>query len=224
MKSEAILRRYEIFVSCKQTVDSGTSTRDSEIAEQLEMALEQRGIQTFRADSALQQLGRADYSRAITEALEQASILVVVGTTREHVSSEWVRFEWDTFLNEVRSRRKQGLLVSVLEGMSIDQLPIELRQWQSFDVSGDMFVRPCEFIEKALAGLRSQVAIEEGKRLAESGSRTVEKFDRLSRVMAESRVTELEIFRDNFGGRLGSDYVARLDEHIAKLRELLREP
>ena len=70
MPSESDRQPYDAFLSCKHSAPAGGRTRDSEIAEALEAALVQRGVRTFRADTALQQLGRADYSRAIAEALE----------------------------------------------------------------------------------------------------------------------------------------------------------
>lgn len=221
MPSESDRQPYDAFLSCKHSAPTGGRTRDSEIAEALEAALVQRGVRTFRADTALQQLGRADYSRAIAEALEAASVLVVVGTSADFVNSEWIRYEWDTFLNEIRSHRKRGILVTVLEGMGVPQLPIELRQWQSFDLAAGGFDRPCEFIEKALTGLRSRLALERSERFVESGSRTVEQVDRLSRAMARSRITELEITRRLFGRTLDPDDIRRLEEHIDEIRRLV---
>lgn len=223
MQTDPLRQPYEVFVSCKQTGSTGARTRDSRIAEHLEHALETRGIPTFRADSALQQLGRPDYSKAIGEALEQARVLVVVGTSAENVASEWVRYEWDTFLNEVRSQRKRGQLVTVLESMSISQLPIELRQWQSFEVEDDKLGRPCDFVSNAIAQLRSKVALERSERLVETGGRAVEKVDRLGRAMAESRLTELEIFRRFGGFMLSESDLGRIDAHIEEIRRLLED-
>jgi hypothetical protein len=162
MPPSAPIPDFDVFLSCKQTGPDGRPTRDSAIARHLETELEKRGIRCFRAESAIQTLGRADYSRAIMETLDRVPVVVVVGTTPENVRSSWVRFEWETFLNEVRSGRKlDGVLISVVEGISISDLPLELRQWQCFvfdhrDASG-----PCDFLARALGNRRPQEGLVE---------------------------------------------------------------
>jgi hypothetical protein len=213
---------YDVFLSCKQTGPDGKPTRDSEIAKRLETELEPRGIRCFRADSALQSLARADYSRAIMETLDRVPMLVVVATSAEHVRSEWVRAEWETFLNEFRSGRKQGgVLVSVVEGLSIGDLPIELRQFQCFRFNEDIAGLPCDFLEKALTNWRSQESLKATERLVQSGQESIRQMDSLRRAMAESRITELEITAGLFAPMLGPDYTARLAKHIADLKRSL---
>jgi hypothetical protein len=213
---------YDVFLSCKQTGPDGKPTRDSAIAQRLESELESRGVRCFRADSALRSLARADYSRAIMETLDRVPMLVVVATSAEYVRSEWVRAEWETFLNELRSGRKHGgVLVSVLEGLSIGDLPIELRQFQCFRLTEESLGIPCDFIEKALMNWRSQESLKAAERLVHSGQESMRQMDSLRRAMAESRITELEITAAQFGPLLGPDYTDRLKKHIADLKRSL---
>ncbi|MFN0182133.1 MAG: TIR domain-containing protein [Gemmatimonadales bacterium] len=51
-------------------------------------------------------LANSNFSRAIDDALEQATRLVVVGTKLEHLTKGWVEWEWRTFHNLINSGRK----------------------------------------------------------------------------------------------------------------------
>jgi len=56
--------------------------------------------------------------------------LIVVLSSAENVRAGWVESEWGAFVNEKRSGRKQGNVVSVLFGeVSIEELPLALRQY-----------------------------------------------------------------------------------------------
>ena len=60
----------------------------------------------------------------------------MVGTKPEYVISEWVHAEWETFLSAIFGKRKKnGEIYTYLEGMTVDQLPLELYNRQSFDSS-----------------------------------------------------------------------------------------
>ena len=60
----------------------------------------------------------------------------MVGTKPEYVLSEWVHAEWETFLSAIFGKRKKnGEIYTYLEGMTVDQLPLELYNRQSFDSS-----------------------------------------------------------------------------------------
>jgi hypothetical protein len=124
---------YEVFISFKNTDENGM-TDDYHLALNLFDALVGRGIETFFAPLSLRMNGRDKFSSAIDDALDQAKVLVVVGTTKENIESRWVRYEWESFLTDHRSGLKpSGQLFTLLRGVNTNELPRALRQHQSFD-------------------------------------------------------------------------------------------
>jgi hypothetical protein len=61
------------------------------------------------------------------------------------------------------------------------------------------------------------------KSLVDQGQATVSRLNRISELMAESRLLELEITESNFGGVFSSDQQKRLKAHILELRKLTKQ-
>ena len=122
----------QVFISYKNT-DNGVLTRDAEMARELYDALTAVGVSCFFATESLRELGQDDYAKAIDSELDSCSVLVVVATTAEHIESQWVRYEWYGFHNDLLSGRKRGKLFTYVDGMSPGELPRALRQYQSFE-------------------------------------------------------------------------------------------
>jgi hypothetical protein len=114
---------FELFISFRDP--------DLGIARSVAADLRQRGFQVFMSAESLKSLGAADYFRAINEALEQSAVLVVVGTRPDRFDSGWVRYEWQSFLAEKHSGRKDfGRVFTFSGGVRVDELPYALRQVQ----------------------------------------------------------------------------------------------
>ncbi|MBR2740229.1 MAG: toll/interleukin-1 receptor domain-containing protein [Oscillospiraceae bacterium] len=122
----------QVFISYKNT-DNGVLTRDAEMARELYDALTAVGVSCFFATESLRELGQDDYAKAIDSELDSCSVLVVVATTAEHIESQWVRYEWYGFHNDLLSGRKRGKLFTYVDGLSPNDLPRALRQYQSFE-------------------------------------------------------------------------------------------
>ena len=58
--------------------------------------------------------------------------------------------------------------------------------------------------------------------LAERGGEAVDRLDRLSELMAESRLLELEITQGGFGSAFTAEQRERMQAHIDELRELTK--
>ena len=56
--------------------------------------------------------------------------MIVVGTEKDFMESEWVRAEWETFIGEIRGGRKAGRIFTYTEGMQVTDLPLPLRKFQ----------------------------------------------------------------------------------------------
>lgn len=120
-----------VFISFKFTRD-GVETHDRRVATELHDALASHGVNVFFAPISLAQIGESDYSRQIDIALDRADTLVVVGTSLENIDSEWVRYEWQSFLNDIRSGSKpDGRLFTLTRGINPNGLPRSLRQHQN---------------------------------------------------------------------------------------------
>ena len=122
---------YKVFISFKRNaLDGSGKTRDYELAADLHRTLKAKGIETFFSEK---DLSTADFRDEIDEALDEAQILVAVGTSREHLESRNVKYEWRAFYEDVLNGYKaNGQIYTYLEGMDQKQLPLALRQKQSF--------------------------------------------------------------------------------------------
>jgi hypothetical protein len=73
------------------------------LAQQVFVALQRAGHQVFFSQETLHQ---ANFADAIDTALSAAKSLVVVGTETEHFFKPWVRYEWQSFHNDIMGGRK----------------------------------------------------------------------------------------------------------------------
>lgn len=122
----------EVFISFKNSYQ-GQPTRDSLMAESLYKKLKAEGVNVFFSNNTLSETGVSEFKNAIDAALADAKILVLVGTNKEHITSKWVQYEWNTFMQEILSDRKHdGKIFTYLEDMPVSDLPISLRSLQSF--------------------------------------------------------------------------------------------
>ena len=116
---------YDVFISCK--------SEDYPIAERLYRYLKDNGFYVFLSSMELRRLKESEYMDAISDALDSTYHLIVLGSSRENIMSKWVKFEWSTFLNEQLSGRKDGQIMTYVDGgLTIANLPIQLRHYESF--------------------------------------------------------------------------------------------
>jgi hypothetical protein len=169
----------DVFISCKNLDDDGVQTRDAEIAVEVYNFLTGKGLRVFLSNFTLEQLGAADYSREIDSALDSASALLAIGTSADHLNSEWVRYEWNSFANDIRSRRKpNGRIFTYIEGMPITDLPRTLRENQTVVRGQGSLDRLYNFINNALPPSAEKREREEHER-QEAQQRQREKQERM---------------------------------------------
>ena len=125
--------KVQVFLSYKNTDAEGKMTRDAVLAEELYEELEKRGIKVFYSSQSIKRLGEAHYKIAIDKALDEAVVLVAVGTSADNLNSNWVNYEWDSFYGDILSGRKDGQVLSFIERMKAADLPRTLRRCQSFN-------------------------------------------------------------------------------------------
>ena len=139
--------KNKVFLSFKMHDEAGKLTRDYYLAKELFNKLCYAKVPTFFSDVSLLSSARADYKRKIDEELDNASILIVVATKPEYVNSSWVRYEWDSFYNDILSDKKKGELLSLLESSNIHDFPRTFRQTQSFNTEDDGLNKIITFVK-----------------------------------------------------------------------------
>lgn len=146
------MEAVDVFISFKHSSD-GANASDARLASDLYDELISRGLSTFFSPVTLAATARSDYSRAIDEALDQAHVLVAVGSSQANFEASWVRYEWESFLNDQRSGVKpRATLFSLSQGCRPRDLPRALRQYANFDASE--LDRLVDVIEAAVAVAR----------------------------------------------------------------------
>ena len=146
-------QEYDVFISFKHSDANNNKTKDSIIAERLYGFLKDKGLRVFFSPSELEFLGQSQYSKVIDDALDSSNFLIAVGCSRENLDSRWVYYEWDSFLNDIRSGTKPNAEVFVIYAdMSVSDLPRALRQRQAFEADeSDSFERLYNFIKNAFS-------------------------------------------------------------------------
>jgi phosphotransferase system HPr (HPr) family protein len=130
----AARRESQLAVMSSKEIDLFIShdTKDVDLARQFYDACCSRKLIAFLASECLPALGNTDFHREIERALERSKHLVLVASSSAHLDGGWVRAEWMTFLNEKRSGRKVGNLITLrTPNLSIAEMPFMLRGIQS---------------------------------------------------------------------------------------------
>lgn len=176
----------QVFISVKQLDEDGQTTPDVALARELYDRLVQEGLTPFLSSVTLEQMGTAEYKGSIDDALDQASVLVAVGTSPANLASRWVRYEWDSFFNDVISGIKpDGKVFSLISGFEPAQLPRALRQNQTFvhEKSGLDYL--CNFLTNAFE-LRQAVSDRDlARQLMEQAERETRRASAISDFLKE---------------------------------------
>ena len=155
------MNRFEVFLSFKNTDENGNPSKEQGMATELYDALSSIGVSVFFSNKTLPILGAAQYKTVIDEALDSAKILIAIGTSRENLTSSWVRYEWDGFYGDILSGKKHGQLFSFIDEMSPMELPRALRQLQCFERSKWSISEVGRYILNALGGTKPAEALRE---------------------------------------------------------------
>jgi len=142
---------YQVFISFKNACAEGRPTPDAAVARKVYEALRAAEVRVFFSEESLAETGRGEYAKSIEDALESAAVLVLVGSCREYIESRWVSAEWDAFLEENRTGRKQGELFIINCGaLKPSNLPLFLRKHQMFNADDFGLGRLVQFVRRKL--------------------------------------------------------------------------
>ena len=148
-----LTEKYEVFISYKNT-NKGVQTVDSVMAKELYEVLLKEGIRTFFSGQSLEVLGADRYKEMIDSVLDDCSVLIVVGTSLENIQSSWVRYEWDSFYNDILMEKKKGRMFSYIENISPRDLPRTLRNLQCFEKKYSSLESIINYVKNALESVR----------------------------------------------------------------------
>lgn len=119
--------KYDVFIS--------KNTKDIEKAQEIKSFLEKNGLRVFESEYELIEFGNADYSNAITNALDNSKHLVILlsqneNGTKKGNNSNWVNYEWTMYRNELLAGRKPNghIVPIILDDVWIYDIDICLRQ------------------------------------------------------------------------------------------------
>ena len=113
---------YDLFISC--------NSKDYSLAREVFEYVEANNFRAFFCEESIRRSGIADFRNEIDEALDAAQHIVVVASSSENISRNYVKAEWGLFVNEKRCGRKSGNVITVMLGeVTIEHLPIALRQF-----------------------------------------------------------------------------------------------
>lgn len=127
------MEKTQVFISYKYHGKNGEVLPDYHMAKEVYGKLRSYGINVFFSDQSLIKVGQADYKHLIDSYLDDAKLLIVVSTSADNCNSNWVRYEWDSFYNDILSERKDGALISYLDTDDIGQFPRTIRTLQVFN-------------------------------------------------------------------------------------------
>ena len=126
---------YNVFISCK--------SEDYTYAQPIHDYLVENGLKVFFADAELKEKAESQYADVIDEALDATRHLIVVATSVDYIKSKWVKYEWSTFSNDLKSNYRDGNLITILSpNITPRMLPASLRHMQSFSIEDDKHVLP----------------------------------------------------------------------------------
>jgi hypothetical protein len=121
---------YDVFICHK--------SEDEEPARTLFDFLRAEGYRPFFSPVSIGVRGTSAFQQAIDRALEEARHMVVVGSSRAHMESAWVRGEWQRFEAMRNMGTKDGNLLALLcGGMQPEQLPVGLVNCQAISTARD---------------------------------------------------------------------------------------
>ena len=118
----SVTATYSVFLCCKEADDAtGVRTWDSQLAQRLYALLENAGCSVFYPRATLSAHHPSTHAALVDRALRSASLLVVVGTNKSHLTAEWVQNNVKSFVVTHPGQRNRAVVV--YSGMGADQLP-----------------------------------------------------------------------------------------------------
>ena len=118
---------YDIFISYKeQEDDTKERTEDSVLAQDIYERLTAEGYKVFFSRISLENRLGEDYEPIIYSALHTSKVMLLIGTTSEHMNATWVRNEWTRYLDMMDEEPGKKTLIPVYAKMDPYDIPREI--------------------------------------------------------------------------------------------------
>lgn len=140
---------YSVFISFKNS-EGGKKTYDSEVAEKLYAYLISKGIRVFFSNISLMEFGEAAYKDAIDDALDEVAIMVVIGSKAEYLTSQWCKYEWQSYQQNILAGIVKGTIVTYLGDIELAEVPTAIRHYQSFRLVDNSVEQMGDFVQRVL--------------------------------------------------------------------------
>ena len=124
---------YDIFISYKETDESGERTIDSVLAQDIYKELTKKEYRVFFSRISLENKIGQDYEPIIFSALNSAKIMLVIGTCFENFDAVWVKNEWSRYLKMIAAGEKKTLIPCFRDVDPYD-IPKEFSRLQAQDL------------------------------------------------------------------------------------------
>ncbi len=125
---------YDVFISFKAENEDGTRSRDSVIGQEIYNQLTEHGLRVFYSRITLENKGGEEYEPYIFSALNTAKVMLLIGTSKDHVLAPWVANEWQRYLALMQEKSDKSFL-PVYEGMELSEFPKEIPVREAADYS-----------------------------------------------------------------------------------------
>lgn len=144
-------RKYDVFISFKNTDENGQATEDAAIAQEIFKELEGHNICCFFSNIKLFEFGESAYKEAIEDALDEAKVMICIATKLEHLKSNWVKYERESFHEDILSnRKKEAYIIPYLKDIYANDVPRCLRGYETFIIGKNPIENVVDFTIKCL--------------------------------------------------------------------------
>ncbi|MBR5419569.1 MAG: toll/interleukin-1 receptor domain-containing protein [Lachnospiraceae bacterium] len=125
---------FDIFICYKESDENSGRTQDSVLAQDIYDHLTEKSYKVFFSRITLEEKVGSEYEPYIFAALNSAKVMIVVGTSKEHLDAVWVKNEWSRFLAMMKKDRSKVLL-PCYKDMNPYDMPEALSVLQSYNMA-----------------------------------------------------------------------------------------
>ena len=126
---------------------------DIDMATELYDALFECGIPTFFSPRSIVKKAESNYKQYIDDCLDRADVLVLVASKPEYSLTSYVRYEWDSYHNDIISGHREARFISYLDNDDIQSFHRSIRSNQIFQRKDGGLEQLVEFIKNYISEL-----------------------------------------------------------------------